>query len=575
MDRKTIILIVALVAVVILYFPALQYFGLVEPPAPQPTTDSIQQPSSQTQSTGWETTQTAPLQQTSDTLATPVESATLVPPPVDSTLPADTVVIRTDKYTVALVTDGGGPVSLLLNEYGYRDKNPIQMLPDAQLATPEISFAGGTFSASRIHYQCNLQPGRYDAITSTQEVTYTFTQPDGGQITKRYLFGPDRYDYDFIFEVNETAKFGFERKYEIIWNTPLGVSEPDLNSDYEMMEAVAMQAGSRATLDDWDDGALNQVMTGTTEWAGVRAKYFAAVMIPRNRVGDAALATGIKREILTADDEIESRHIIAGLEMQFANAPVIADTFTVFVGPLDYTLMSDYEVGLEDILGIGTTPFIGWLIKPFAIAIIWVLPRMYDFIPNYGIVIILFAFLVKMVTLPLSLKSFKSMNAMKMLQPKVDELKKKHKKNPQALNKEMMKMYKAHGVNPMSGCLPILPQMPLFFALFSVFRSTILLRDAPFIFFIDDLSRGASSFTDPYIILVLIMIAAQFISQKFTMASATQQNKALMYIMPLFMGFIFYRFAAGLVLYWACFSLFSLVDYMIFRRDKAPEIKTA
>ncbi|MCK4633096.1 MAG: membrane protein insertase YidC, partial [candidate division Zixibacteria bacterium] len=270
-----------------------------------------------------------------------------------------------------------------------------------------------------------------------------------------------------------------------------------------------------------------------------------------------------------------SRHIMAGLEMQFANAPVIADTFTVFVGPLDYTLMSDYEVGLEDILGIGTTPFIGWLIKPFAIAIIWVLPRMYDFIPNYGIVIILFAFLVKMVTLPLSLKSFKSMNAMKMLQPKIDELKKKHKKNPQALNKEMMKMYKAHGVNPMSGCLPILPQMPLFFALFSVFRSTILLRDAPFIFFIDDLSRGASSFTDPYIILVLIMIAAQFISQKFTMASATQQNKALMYIMPLFMGFIFYRFAAGLVLYWACFSLFSLVDYMIFRRDKAPEIKAA
>jgi YidC/Oxa1 family membrane protein insertase len=121
----------------------------------------------------------------------------------------------------------------------------------------------------------------------------------------------------------------------------------------------------------------------------------------------------------------------------------------------------------------------------------------------------------------------------------------------------------------------MLPQMPLFFALFSVFRSTILLRNAPFVWFIDDLSRGAASFTDPYIILVLIMIVAQFASTKLTMASS-QQNKAFGYIMPLFMGFIFYRFAAGLVLYWTCFSVFSLLDYVLFKRKqiKNPEVQT-
>ena len=236
--------------------------------------------------------------------------------------------------------------------------------------------------------------------------------------------------------------------------------------------------------------------------------------------------------------------------------------------------MSKYDVGLEDMLDIGTTPFIGWLIKPFAIAIIWLLPHLYSVVPNYGLVIILFALLVKIVTLPLSMKSFKSMQAMKTLQPKIEALKEKHKKNPQALNQETMKLYKAHGVNPISGCLPILPQMPLFFALFSVFRSTILLRDAPFVWFISDLSRGATGFADPYMILVIIMVAAQFISQKFTMAS-TQQNKAFMYIMPLFMGFIFYKFAAGLVLYWTCFSVFSLLDYLVFRRDKNTQIQTA
>jgi YidC/Oxa1 family membrane protein insertase len=244
------------------------------------------------------------------------------------------------------------------------------------------------------------------------------------------------------------------------------------------------------------------------------------------------------------------------------------------VGPLDYWQLSEYDVGLEDMLGIGTTPVVGWLIKPFALAVMWLLPRMYGVIPNYGLVIIIFALLVKIITLPLSMRSFKSMQAMRDLQPRIKELQAKYKKDQAKLSQETMKLYKEHGVNPLSGCLPILPQMPLFFALFSVFRSTILLRDAPFVWFISDLSRGASGFTDPYIILVVIMVAAQFVSQSVTMPS-TQQNKAMMYIMPLFFGFIFYKFAAGLVLYWTCFSIFSLLDYVLFKRNKVAAVKAA
>jgi YidC/Oxa1 family membrane protein insertase len=288
-------------------------------------------------------------------------------------------------------------------------------------------------------------------------------------------------------------------------------------------------------------------------------------MIPRSRTADAVFARGRKLEVPTPDGTLEKRQVTVGMDMPFANVSDFVDSFTVFVGPLDYNLMSEYGIGLQDMLDIGTTPVVGWIIKPFAIGIIWLLPRMYDIIPNYGLVIIIFALLIKIVTMPLSMKSFRSMQAMKALQPKIEELKKKHKKNPQALNQEMMKLYKKHGVNPMSGCLPMLPQMPLFFALFSVFRSTILLRNAEFVWFIDDLSRGATSFTDPYILLVVLMVVAQFVSQKLTMAS-TQQNKLFLYIMPLFMGYIFYNFAAGLVLYWTCFSIFSLLDYVVFKR---------
>ena len=278
---------------------------------------------------------------------------------------------------------------------------------------------------------------------------------------------------------------------------------------------------------------------------------------------------------MIGDTDITQRKITAGVRMEFVNVPEFGDKFRIFVGPLDYMLLSDYNVGLQDMLGIGTTPVVGWVMKPFAIGVMWLLPRMYDYVPNYGMVIILFALLIKIVTLPLSKKQFLSMQAMKTLQPKIEELRKKHKKDPQQLNKETMGLYKKHGVNPLSGCLPLILQMPLLFAMFSVIRSTVLLRAADFVWFIDDLSRGAQAVTDPYIVLVVIMVGAQFASQTLTMPS-TQQNKMMMYMMPLVMGFFFWNFAAGLVLYWTCFSVFSLLDYVLFKRKVIDHnVKTA
>jgi len=569
LDKKTLPIVIAVLIIVIFYWQILDYLDIVKRVPPKPdetqvvdTIVQIAQPS-ETTTEREEMPRVALPEPLADTPEVPRES-----------IDADTVVIRTDKYTVTLSSHGGGPVSIVLNEYAYRDGQPIEMLPQATGVTPEVSFAGGTYLTSSLNYRCNLQAGTYDVTRQPMEIVYTYTAPHGGEIAKTYVFPPHEYHYDLQLSVSHTEAFGFERRYTMFWGTPLGTTEPDPKTDYEAMAAVVMRSGSRLDLDDFEDGQLNQHEDGNATWVGVRAKYFAAVMIPQNREAEAVLARGIKQDRQTPNGEMEVREITAGMDMPFARASNIDDRFTVFVGPLDYTLMSKYKVGLEDMLGIGTTPVIGWIIKPFAIAIIWILPKMHSVLPNYGIVIILFAFLVKVITLPLSLKSFKSMNAMKELQPKIEQLKEKHKKNPQALNKEMMRMYKAHGVNPLSGCLPILPQMPLFFALFSVFRSTILLRDAPFVWFITDLSRGATGITDPYIILVVLMIITQFISQKLTMPT-NQQQKALLYLMPLFMGFIFYRFAAGLVLYWTCFSLFSLLDYFLFKRRKSAQVQAA
>lgn len=500
--------------------------------------------------------------------------ATAAPTEGDSVITHDTIFVSTQKYMVALTSYGGGPVSIKLAEHTYRNREQIEMLAAGAPSTPEAQFAGGTATTAQMNFAANLAPGKYDARTNSLDVIYTHTTPSGGQIIKRYHFYPDQYDYEFVLELPNLSTLGYERQYNLVWNEPLHPTEPDSASDYETMEAVAMMSRQRTDLNDFDGDSLNQGLTGSTDWAGLRAKYFAAVMIPRTRPAEGVFSKGKLRQVVTSHGSATAKLLTVGLEMPFLGAGAITDSFTMFVGPLDYNLMKSYNVGMEDILGIGTTPYVGWILKPFALAIIWLLPRMYTLIGNYGWVIILFALLIKLVTLPLSMKSFKSMQAMKDIQPKIDELRKKHKNNPQALNADMMKLYKTAGVNPFSGCLPMLLQMPLFFALFSVFRSTILLRDAPWFWFINDLSRGATGFTDPYIILVVFMVLFQFVSQKLTMAP-NQQNKMLMYLLPLMFAFFFYKLAAGLVLYWASFSLFSLLDYVIFKRTKKnPDIQT-
>lgn len=547
----------------------MEYLGLNPKPKPKEATE-------QPVDTTYQEAQPA-----TPTTSTPVSEGETVPPAATvaqelyDTLPIDTIMVETNKYLITLTNHGGGPVSIRLKDYFYRSGDPVEMVPDSDGPATEAVFGSGTYTTARLVFNSSLPAGHYSAVSEPLELVYTYSQVDGGLIIKRLKFYPDNYHYDLALEVINREAFGFERKYSLIWHNPLDITEPNIKMDYQSFEVVAMMSGSRETLDDYDDNdRLNQGLDGVTEWGGVRSTYFAAVLIPRNREADGVFGQGLKQTIVTSEGKTEQRQLTVGLNMPFANVPSFADTFTVFVGPLDYPLLSEYDVDLEDMLGIGTTPVVGWIIKPFAIAIMWLLPKMYTVIPNYGYVIILFALLVKIITLPLSLKSFRSMNAMKELQPKIEELKTRYKKNPQAMNSEMMKLYKKHGVSPMSGCLPILLQMPLFFGLFSVFRSTILLRDAPFVWFITDLSRGADSFTDPYIILVLVMVGFQFLSQKLTMPS-TQQNKALMYIMPFFMGFIFYQFAAGLVLYWACFSAFSLIDYFLFKRNKNTEVQTA
>ena len=227
-------------------------------------------------------------------------------------------------------------------------------------------------------------------------------------------------------------------------------------------------------------------------------------------------------------------------------------------------------------------PWFGWW-RMACIGLLWLLNALNAIFHNYGVAIILLTVFVKILMMPLTAKSAKNMEKMKELQPEIEKLKKKHKSDPQKQQQATMMLYRQHGYNPLGGCLPMLVQMPIFIALFTVLRSAVELRLAPFIpFWISDLSSPEGlfagtisqipmigSFVGELNILPLLMTGCTLLQQKMQPTSADPQQKQMMYMMPVMMLFFFYKMPSGLVLYWTVSQVLTIVQLQVQTRRKA------
>ena len=194
---------------------------------------------------------------------------------------------------------------------------------------------------------------------------------------------------------------------------------------------------------------------------------------------------------------------------------------------------------------------------------------MFGVFKNYGIVIIVFSILIKLLLYPLSRKQMESMKKMKDLEPKLKLLREEYATDVKKLNEETMKLYQKEKINPLGGCLPLLPQMPIFFSLFAMLRNSFALRGAPFMLWIQDLSMK-----DPYYVLPILMSLTMFIQQKLTIKDPKQ--KMMVYLMPVLFLFMFKSMPSGLVLYWLCFNIFSLAQtlWVEYKSDKESKLAT-
>ena len=217
-----------------------------------------------------------------------------------------------------------------------------------------------------------------------------------------------------------------------------------------------------------------------------------------------------------------------------------------------------------------------FLAKPF----LWIMNQIYKVIPNYGIAIIILTLITKIILFPLGNKSYKSMNDMKRMQPLMTEIREKYKDDKKKMNEETMALYRTYKINPMGGCLPMVVQLPVFFALYRMLYQAIELRHAPFFGWINDLSAPDRlfqfGFSIPFMeppygipVLTIVMGATMFLQQKMSPPPGDPTQAKLMMFMPLIFTVIFINFSAGLVLYWLINNIFSIAQQYYIQKKYA------
>ena len=300
------------------------------------------------------------------------------------------------------------------------------------------------------------------------------------------------------------------------------------------------------------------VVTGDHRWAALEDDYFIAALIGRP---GTALIRGRARDVAEVG--------LVFREVQVAGGQTWEGTGDLYVGPKEWDRLSALGVGLEAAQARNYGHF-AWVLFPMwwvCVPLLWLMNFFGTWLPgqNYGVAIILLTVLVKVVFFPLSLKSMRSMKAMQALQPQLNALRSKYKSDPQRFQREQMEMFRKQGVNPMGGCLPMVVQIPIFYALYLTLQYSVELQGAPFLFWINDLSKK-----DPYYVLPILMGISMLIQQKMTPIVGDPRQAQIMLIMPVVFTFMFLEFPTGLVLYWLVNNCLSIGQQYLIDRSAAP-----
>ena len=461
--------------------------------------------------------------------------------------------VSTPHYNIEISENGAVVSSLTLNNYKEsmaENATPKQLVnPDLPSGLFAMSLEGKSLPGlDRAVFKARIDTDRISLGQGEKSITFSWVSTHGIIVEKVFTFSASSYLIGMDLFIKNGS--GMPLKDE------LGISVPGLvdaaSARYSFEGPTSFVNGELLTIkpkkiEDKD------TFRGVVEWAGHTDRYFLSCLIPKNPV-DAKIKLSNAEPVATTRYIRSIDRIDPGKQIQLS--------FNYFMGPKSLKLLSSYGNNLKKAINFG---WFDILAKPCLIG----MNLIHDLLPNYGIAIILLTLFIKLVFWPLGSKSYKSMSDMKKIQPLMMEIREKYKDDKQKMNKEVMNLYRTYKVNPMSGCLPMIVQMPIFFGLYRMLYQAIELRHAPFIGWIQDLSAPDRlfqfGFSIPFMeppygipVLTIIMGGTMFLQQKMSPATGDPTQAKLMMLMPLFMTVIFINFPAGLVLYWLINNVLSI-----------------
>ncbi|OPX93913.1 MAG: Membrane protein insertase YidC [Syntrophorhabdus sp. PtaU1.Bin002] len=479
--------------------------------------------------------QNVPPKQAEDTQA--VKEKPAPPPQAENKKPTQRILAETPLLKVTFSDLGGGIESVKLQRYKEKvkkDSAEKELVEDIKPYTylPRITKVA---NGETVHDRTYFKPDRTGITVRDQAETLIFsgTLTDGKRIRKIYTLYPDKYTIDMKVEVEATDK------------------------DIALMDFAMISGENENTYVfkgpfTYDGKAFQQIeklkenieVDRNYKYAGLDDGFFAFIWIPGDESKFPLTITKSETNVPILRSKID-KGMLSG---------------RLYFGPKQADALKALNVNAQKVIDFGWFDIIA---KPLVLGMNFSNKVTH----NYGIDIILLTILIKIIFYPLTAKSYKSMKEMQKMQPVIMKLKEKYKDDRQKLNMEMMELYKQKGVNPMGGCLPMIIQIPVFFALYKALSGAIELRHAPFMFWINDLSAPedlytmtVAGFALPIRILPLVMGITQVIQQKMTPTSVDPLQEKMMLIMPIFFTFLFWGFPSGLVLYWLVNNVISIAQ---------------
>jgi YidC/Oxa1 family membrane protein insertase len=555
MDRKTII---AYIVIILIFLLLPYYYKVISPQKEAPV-----KPAATTEKVVTDTTRQNPPVEAAPETASAVADTTLAATAEFASEPNPRLItVDTPLYHLEFSTRGGVLVSCLLKKYAGHDGGQVELIRSGSEDNLNLVLyrKGNPLDLKDVRFV----PDRYEIdIPSGGSDSLILQGAGGGSLVQKvFTFQSDRYTLGLRMAARDIPDL--DPTYSLVWGSGLKITEKDTAQENTFSEAYALMGGE---LEKFAGKEPLKSMEGSTEWVAQRRKYFEVALIPQSS-NAAGVNFGVDVKAFQEKHRVKYFSMLLRMNGTLTRDPA---RFTIYLGPIDQKFLMEVDPRLEATMSWGWKFF-----QPLSKGVLWSLKALHKIFVNYGLVVIIFSILIKIVLWPLTQKSTKSMARMAAIQPKMKELQAKYKANPEKLNKAMMQLYKDEKVNPLGGCWPMALQMPVLFALFSVFRSTIEFRGAPFMLWIKDLSLPDVVATLPFslpfygsgfAILPLVMGASQLLSMKLTVTDPKQ--KFQVYFMPIFMTLFFNTLPSGLTLYYTLFNLLSYGQQVWIQKQNA------